>query len=559
MVNRRKFIKNSALTASAILSSSLSQSCGDAGVVSQFSVNKYAAVKPFLHGVASGDPLHDRVIIWTRITNENAGSNLIKWCLSKDDACKQIIQSGEVSADAGNDYTVKVDIQGLDPATTYYYQFIEGDNKSPVGKTKTTPAESDENIQLAVVSCTDYSAGYYNALAKVADRKDLNAVVHLGDYIYGGTLRLFDPTHPVYQDEFEATHFDRNREWWLRYYRRRYAINRLDADLQAAHQAHPFITIWDDHEIANNAWKNGAKDHDPQIDGLWEDRKSAARQAYAEWVPIRGDASKIYRSIRFGKMVELILLDSRLEGRDEQIYDAENQALFASYRTLLGQEQKQWLFQKLNASSCHWKVMANQVIFSEFNVNWANLGGPFSDKVKQLQNTLLDYWEGYPAERDEIINYIGNCKMNNVVILSASMHCALAFDVTARATRYSRKGESATYDPATGKGSVAVEFAASSISSDNFDERMGKLYAGTFQSLINKKLPQPLNYNPNPHLKFVDLQRHGYTILKLSKERAEADFYFVESISTRSDKETLAASWYTRTGRNRLENQLDKL
>lgn len=235
MVNRRKFIKNSALTASAILSSSLSPSCGDAGVVSQSSVKKNAAVKPFLHGVASGDPLHDRVIIWTKITNEKAGSNLIKWCLSKDDAFKQLTQSGEAPANADNDYTVKIDVQGLDPATTYYYQFIESNNESPVGKTKTTPVKSDENIQLAVVSCSDYSAGYYNALAKVADRKDLNAVVHLGDYIYEGTLRLFDPSHPVYQDEFEATHFNRNREWWLSYYRRRYAINRLDADLQAAH------------------------------------------------------------------------------------------------------------------------------------------------------------------------------------------------------------------------------------------------------------------------------------------------------------------------------------
>lgn len=252
-------------------------------------------------------------------------------------------------------------------------------------------------------------------------------------------------------------------------------------------------------------------------------------------------------------MVELILLDSRLEGRDEQIYNTKNPALFASDRTLLGKEQKQWLFQRLDASPCRWRLMANQVIFSEFNVKWANFGGQFSEKIEQLQNTLLDYWEGYPAERDEIINHIGNRKLDNVVILSASMHCVLAFDVTARATRYSRKGESTTYDPATGKGSVAVEFAAASITSDNFDEKMGKLYAGTFQSLINRKLPQPLNYNPNPHLKFADLQKHGYYILKLSKERAEAEFFFVDDIGTRSKKETHAATWHIKTGKNRLE------
>jgi alkaline phosphatase D len=364
---------------------------------------------------------------------------------------------------------------------------------------------------------------------------------------------LFDPTATIPIDHFESTHFNRNKQYWLRYYRVRYATNHLDADLQAAHQAHPFITIWDDHEIANNTWKDGAQGHDPGTDGPWEIRKAAARQAYAEWLPIRGDATKIYRSFRFGKMAELVMLDTRLEGRDQQIYNSEHPELFAAERTLLGKEQKAWLFEKLGASICQWKIIANQVIFSEFNVAWANIGGRFTDKVVQLQNALLDYWQGYPAERDEIIHHIASRKLNNVVILSASMHCALAFDVTRRATKFSRKGEASTYDPSNGNGSVAVEFAATSITSDNFDEKMGKMYAGTFQSLINKKLPQPLNYNPNPHLKFVDLQRHGYTILKLSKERAEAEFYFVNEIGTRTSKESLAATWHTKSGKNRLE------
>ncbi|MEJ7769216.1 MAG: alkaline phosphatase D family protein, partial [Chitinophagaceae bacterium] len=409
------------------------------------------------------------------------------------------------------------------------------------------------NTQLAVVSCSDYSAGYYNALARIAERKDLDAVVHLGDYIYEGLARRFDPTAETLIDQFESTHFNRNKQWWLQFFRVRYATSRLDADLQAAHQVHPFITIWDDHEIGNNAWRDGAQGHDPENDGPWEVRKNAAKQAYAEWLPIRGPASTIYRSIRFGNMAELILLDTRLEGRDQQIYNSEDPTLFANERTLLGKEQKQWLFQKLDASPCKWKIIANQVIFSEFNVQWANFGGKFTDKVQQLQNTLLDYWEGYPAERDDVVNHIANNKINNVVILSASMHCALAFDVTSRATKYSRKGQPATYDPVTGNGSVAVEFAATSITSDNFDEKMGKLYAGTFQSLVNKRLPHPLNYNPNPHLKYVDLQRHGYTVLKLSKDRAEANFYFVNEIGTRTSKETLGAAWHTKTGKNRLE------
>lgn len=552
MLNRRKFIKNTAITTGVILSADLLAASDKAGHITPQSKDNFP-VKPFIHGVASGDPLSSQIIIWTRVSPEKEEAIMVKWFVANDNKFTKIFQSGEVTTDSNVDYTVKVDVQNLLPSATYYYQFSLNNVLSPVGRTRTTPADSYEDIQLAVVSCSDYAAGYYNALARIADRKALHAVVHLGDYIYEGTARSFDPKHNLPEDNFESIHFNRTRAWWLHYYRRRYSINRLDPDLQAAHLAHPFITIWDDHEIANNAWRGGADGHDPERDGEWELRKSAAMQAYAEWMPIRGNATRIYRSIRYGKMAELVLLDTRLEGRDQQIYDAESQSLYAADRTILGKDQKQWLFQTLEASPCLWKLMANQVVFSEFNVKWLAFGGLFLDKVQQLQHTLLDYWEGYPTERDEIIQHIIKHKLNNIIILSASMHCALAFDVTARATRYSRTGEAATYDAATGKGSVAVEFAATSITSDNFDEKLGKFYASTFQSLVNKKLPPPLNYNPNPHLKFADLQRHGYYVLHLSTEQARADFYFVDDINVNSRKETLAAAWHTKTGMNRLE------
>lgn len=553
MINRRKFIQNTALTTGAVLSTILSPSCNNNNDAGELKTSNSNPVKYFLHGVASGDPLSSQVMIWTRISPDQEGAVTLKWFISEGAELKVVIQAGEITTGPDTDYTVKIDVTNLSPSTTYYYRFVYNNIHSATGKTKTTPAEGYENVSFAVVSCSDYSAGYYHALARVAEKKQLNAVIHLGDYMYGGTLRLFDPAHPVYQDEFESARNERNREWWLRYYRRRYSINRLDRDLQDAHRAHPFITIWDDHEIANNTWKGGSNDHDPETDGDWEVRKSAARQAYAEWMPIRGDASSIYRSIRYGKMAELILLDCRLEGRDEQIYEADNSALHDPGRTMLGRNQKEWLFRKLDTSPCHWKVITNSVVFSTINITWADLGGQFTKKIKELQHTLLDYWEGYPAERTEIINYISEHQINNIVILSASMHCALAFDVTAHATGDREKGQSATYNPATGKGSVAVEFSATSITSDNFDEKMGKLFANTFQSLINKKLPQPFNYNPNPHLKFADLQSHGYYILTLSQERAEAAFYFVDDIKTHTNKEKLAASWHTVTGSNRLE------
>ncbi len=176
----------------------------------------------------------------------------------------------------------------------------------------------------------------------------------------------------------------------------------------------------------------------------------------------------------------------------------------------------------------------------------AAFGGQFADKVKVFENTTLDYWEGYPVERDEVINHISKNKLSNLIILSASMHCAFAFDVTKRATKHSRKGEQPTYDATTGKGSVGVEFAAPSITSENFDEKIGTFYASAFQSYLNKKLPQPLGYNPNPHIKYVDLQRHGYYILNITKEGAEAEFYFVDTILNRSTREELAEVWIQR-------------
>jgi alkaline phosphatase D len=176
----------------------------------------------------------------------------------------------------------------------------------------------------------------------------------------------------------------------------------------------------------------------------------------------------------------------------------------------------------------------------------AAFGGQFADKVKVFENTTLDYWEGYPVERDEVINHISKNKLSNLIILSASMHCAFAFDVKKRATKHSRKGEQPTYVATTGKGSVGVEFAAPSITSENFDEKIGTFYASAFQSYLNKKLPQPLGYNPNPHIKYVDLQRHGYYILNITKEGAEAEFYFVDTILNRSTREELAEVWIQR-------------
>lgn len=511
------------------------------------------SLQTFPHGVASGDPLATRVIIWTRVSpGKGVDSVQVKWSVSSNASMEHVVAHDEHTTNAEADHTVKMDVQGLSPSTLYYYQFHCNNEQSVIGRTRTAPLDTEEPLEFAVISCTNYTAGFYNALERIAQRPTLIAVIHLGDYIYEGTQRDFDTQNNVPDDEYESTHFVKHKIYWLHYFRRRYSLNRLDVNLQHAHQVHPFINIWDDHETANNAYKDGARGHDPNNDGEWLDRKNAARQVYFEWLPIRGDGSKIYRSIRFGKMMELVLLDTRLEGRDKQIYDASDPARFAADRTILGAKQKEWLFDTLQSSPCQWKVIANQVIFSEINLKWAESLGALAARLQEFNDTFLDYWEGYPAERDEVINFLSRQKISNTVILSASMHCALAFDVTKRATRYSRKGEAATYDPVTGKGSVAVEFASASVTSANFDEQVGSLMASAFQRMINQKLPLPVNYNANPHLKFADVQRHGYFILRITKEKAEAAYYFLKDLHVRTLKEDSGGVYTTKAGSGRL-------
>lgn len=550
MQPRRKFIRNTSFSAVSLLA---------AGMVSAKKNVSNSAAKTgescFLHGVASGDPMPTQVIIWTRVTSEQQDDLKVKWWVAKDFSFTQLAKQGEAIARANNDYTIKIDVTALMASQYYYYQFEYNGQKSVIGKTMTAPLEDKmEDLQFAVVSCSNYSAGYYNVLGMIARRNNLAAVIHLGDYIYEGTQRVFDNQPAALSNTTEATRLIKDELWWLSYYRKRYALSRTDTDLQLVHQRHAFISIWDDHEFANNACKDGAEGHDTFTDGPWEIRKRAAKKAYAEWMPLRGDATSIYRALRFGKMLDLVMLDTRIEGRDKQVTGVKDRNLFAGERTILGKEQKAWLFNKLHSSPCQWKVIGNQVIFSEINIKWSHMLGSYADKIKQFEHTLLDYWEGYPAERDEVIKYIAANNIDDVVLLSASMHCAFAFDVTLRATENSREGDAATYNAQTGKGSVAVEFAAPSITSESFGEKAGPLIGTLFQNNINRKMPFPVNFNPNPHIKFVDVQNHGYFLLKLNKQQATADFYIVDTILQKNAKEKLTETWHTKAGSNRLQN-----
>src|ERR1043166_3651508 len=244
----------------------------------------------FRHGVASGDPLTDRVMLWTRVTppavRSATGPLDVRWQIARDERLSTIVASGTAQAAGERDYTVKVDVGNLEPGHTYYYAFDTGGERSPIGRTKTLPAAIDR-VRFASVSCSNYPAGYFNVYRCLANRADLDAVIHLGDYIYefaNGVYGDGTSTHRVPQPEKEAI--------TLSDYRARYATYRSDVDLQEAHRQHPFIVVWDDHELANDAWSGGAANHN-EGEGDWPTRQAAAYKAYLEWMPIRDRKSVV--------------------------------------------------------------------------------------------------------------------------------------------------------------------------------------------------------------------------------------------------------------------------
>lgn len=446
---------------------------------------------PFYHSVASGDPLSDAVIIWTRVTPEYEGPVEVKWTIATDAQLKNGIKEGTFTTTKESDYTVKVDVTGLEADTYYYYQFEALGKASPIGRTKTAAEAAIDEVKLAVVSCSNYEAGYFNAFGKIAEIDNLDAVLHLGDYIYEYEVGR-------YGDTTLGRHHLPNKEIVeLQDYRTRYAQYRLDEDFQRAHQMHPFITIWDDHEITNNAYKTGAQNHQPEEEGDYDIRKNVARQAYYEWLPVREQQEKqLYRSFDYGNLVDLIMLDERLAGRSPQV-DSITQPEFESEdRSMLGKEQLAWFKEQLINSDATWKVIGNQVIFSKLDISALGWRG--------VINT--DAWDGYPAEQNDIINFIKTNQVENVVFVTGDTHRAWAFEVPESIESY-KQDSTAT---------VAVEFGSTSITSANTDE-----YTSVDTVLMIEKRSMDPAYNP--HMKYNNQRDHGYLLLTLNEQEAIAE------------------------------------
>ncbi|TAK18191.1 MAG: hypothetical protein EPO40_38140 [Myxococcaceae bacterium] len=467
----------------------------------------------FLHGVASGDPLTEAVILWTRVTLPAGmtGDVMVTWEVSRTVDFAAVAAMGSFTTNAARDYTVKVDATGLTAGTTYYYRFRASGMTSPVGRTRTAPTGAVDRARLAVVSCSSMGHGYFHVYRALSRRLDLDAVVHLGDYIYEygngqyGDVRQYDPPTEIVS---------------LSDYRRRHAHYKRDADLRAAHQQHPFIAVWDDHEFADNSWEGGAENHKPMTEGEWAARKAAAEQAYFEWMPIREQSDRrVYRRLQFGSLIDLVMLDTRVWGRQMQTAGM-TPPFNDPMRTILGAAQEQWFLEQIMTSRATWKLVGQQVMMGQ---------------LPQFLNT--DAWDGYPAARARFFSLLRTMRINDVVVLTGDIHSSWAMDLTETPT------DTASYDPMTGRGSLAVEFVTPAITSPGFPPGV---VTNTAQTVLAR----------NTHMKYFDLVRRGYIILDATPARLQAAFFHYEHGATFSPDaatDSFSGAFSTVPGRNHLE------
>lgn len=464
-----------------------------------------STLKPFYHGVASGDPLTDRVIIWTRVTPADSLKLIkVKWEIAETDNFNEIFKSDTVSTSSLRDYTVKVDVSGLSPGKYYYYRFTALGTTSATGRTKTLPEGGVDSVKFAVVSCSNWEFGYFNAYSRIAE-KEVDAVLHLGDYIYEYAQGGYG------NKDVDRKHLPPHEIVTLQDYRTRYSQYHLDAGLREARMKFPFITIWDDHEVANNVYKSGAQNHQSDKEGDFEARKKAARQSYYEWIPIR-ESDKHYRSFSFGNLASLIMLDERLEGRVKQIDSLSDPALFNEDRTMLGLGQFQWLESQLKNSTAVWKVIGNQVIFSDLDQSPAKAG----------HQRNLDSWDGYPAEKRRLARFIEQNNIKDIIFLAGDTHASWALEVAIDPAK--------SYNKKTSQGAFAVEFGVTSISSSNSNE-----YAPD----DSVKMAEADLLKANPHLKFTNDRDHGHFLLTLYPQQAKAEWYCIETLLQPDDREHL--------------------
>lgn len=490
---------------------------------------------PFYHGVASGDALEDRVILWTRVSGVSSETE-VTYIVATDPEMTNVVMTGSFNTDENRDYTVKVDAVGLDADTWYYYQFDALDKSSPIGRTKTLPTELDspEDFRFALASCANYEGGYFNSYRVLAERNDLDAVFFVGDYIY-------EYGQGTYGAENDRQHLPENEILSLEEYRARHSHYKLDIDLAAAHRQYPWYMSWDDHETANNSYATGAENHDPASEGDWYARRDAALQAYYEWNPVRDiewteDEVPSYRTVQVGDLATFYILETRLSDRAQEvplpnvellysdpaaylsdlanlqgIYNS-NSASLNPERSMLGDEQKAWLQAEMASSGARWNVVVNQTVMASLPIadltapNEALGGSSIADvffaqtglDIGQAVFLSYDNWDGFAADRAWLYGVMNALELSNPLVLTGDIHSSWANTLV---------------DFLNPTETVGVEFVTTQV-------------AGNVRSF---GMPNDSVEALVPWVEYFNQVSNGFTVIDLNSSRAQADYVAIQS------------------------------
>ncbi len=476
----------------------------------------------FDYGVASGDPTHTHVILWTKISSEDPFEQSVSWEVSDDTSFKTIIANGFSKARPIDDYTVKVDAKiPLEfNAKKIYYRFKSNQMLSETGTTSTLPVQNPENFNIAFCSCSNYPAGYFNAYKEMANDNEVDLVLHLGDYLYEYSSKGYASSDAkkmgrVVNPSNEIVSLDD--------YRQRYATYRSDKDLQLLHQSKPMIVVWDDHEITNDTWRKGAQNHN-KGEGLFEDRKNNAIKAYYEWMPIREnkERERIWRKFSIGNLINLVMLDTRLYGRDKQLkiesYINDKVLDKESYkkdllkpRNLLGEKQLSWVSKRIE-KKYKWSIFGQQLLIGPKYLpeifKSEKLNSSRSYLSKQLAGSKLptntDQWDGYPVEREKFYKVISESQSN--VILAGDSHNAWFSNL------YNEN-----------KLFMGIEIGAPAISSPSLGDALGELTETVEKAFVAE----------NKDLLWMHAKNKGYVSLNVTENYIDVSFKFVSTVKSK--------------------------
>jgi len=488
---------------------------------------------PFALGVASGDPLPDSVILWTRLVKDPLDASSlprralpVQWEVARDAGFRHVVRRGTALARPELAHSVHVDVRGLEPAREYVYRFRFGRHVSPVARTRTAPAAyaDPRRLRIAIVNCQDYQNGYWPAYWSLAD-EDLDAVFHLGDYIYeyDPDSRFADRQHTTP----ETPGLDQLQT--LSDYRARHSLYKLDPALQAAHRAFPWVLTWDDHEVENDyadlvdeVADSGARKQTP---AQFSVQRAHAYQAYYEHMPVRAPYHlgapdfRIYRRLRFGRMAEFSVLDTRQYRTDQPGVNTDDFAPAAvgqanTAGTLTGGPQERWLKGNLSSSRARWNVIAQQVMLSQLH---------FPDPTQTTPTIFgnMDQWDGYVPQRTRLLRFLEAARVRNPIVLAGDIHSTWFSDL---------KRDFDDPDSPT----VATEFVSTSMSSD---------FPAAFDAAL-----QQINPVFNPHVRYYQGVRHGYLRCELTRDTWRTDERTADSIEVRESPTRTTASFVVENG-----------